>query len=655
MGNHLAGQTSPYLLQHAENPVDWYPWGEAAFARAKAEDKPVFLSVGYSSCHWCHVMAHESFEDGDVAAVLNRYFVSVKVDREERPDVDAVYMAACEAFTGGGGWPLSVFLTPEKKPFFAGTYFPKEGREGQTGFLALLQAIAGAWRKDRAGLLASAERAAALVRQATEEAARPAAGSHGAPERLLKGAFRYFSQTFDRAHGGFGVAPKFPMGHQLLFLLDYHQATGDGAALAMAEKTLAQMYKGGLFDHIGFGFCRYSTDRRFLIPHFEKMLYDNALLIAAYTRAHTVTGAPFYRRAARETADYILREMTGPDGEFYSAQDADSEGREGGYYALGYGETLNVLGGERGRAFCAHFGITPQGNFEGKSIPNLLHEPKGDESWEAERRALYGYRRRRGSLGVDDKVLAGWNGLMIAALAGLAAATGEGRYLDAARRAEAFLAKNLLAGAGLRVSFRAGQGGGPGYLEDYAFYCLGLTALYDATLETGYLRRARSLAQTCLAAFHDEEQGGFFLSGKGSERMLLSPKPTYDGALPSGNSAMAQALVSLSLRVEDPALEAAAKAQVDFMAKVAARGPASYSFFLRALLQTLYPPERIVCVPAEPMDWAALREKAAKGAAVAILEGPQGGYGLLNGRATYYVCREHTCLPPMNDLREAAR
>ncbi len=644
--NRLIKEQSPYLLQHAYNPVDWYPWGEEAFAKAKAEDKPVFLSIGYSTCHWCHVMAHECFEDEDVALALNRHFISIKVDREERPDVDAIYMAVCQAFTGSGGWPLSLFLTPEQKPFFAGTYFPKEGGRGQMGFVELLTAITEAWQGEREALLRSADKIVDFVRQAESSRLQPRA--EGA-EAVTKKAVDWFTGHFDQAYGGFGSAPKFPMGHQLLFLLDYHGATGDAKALAMAEDTLAQMYKGGIFDHVGYGFCRYSTDRRFLVPHFEKMLYDNALLILAYTRAGALTGSPFYERAARQAADYLLREMRGPQGGFCSAQDADSEGEEGKYYTFSYAEILGLLGEEDGRAFCAYYGISPLGNFEGKSIPNLLHDPQPQEGMEELRQKVYAYRLGRYPLHLDDKALAAWNGLAIAALANLSQVAGEDSYLQAAQAAADFLAENLMEDGGLRVSFRAGQKGGPGFLEDYGFCGLGLMALYDATLERDYLNKALALAQRAIRDFYDEEKDGFYLSGKANERLIFSPKPTYDGALPSGNAAMAHLLLGLSNRTLDPQVQAYAHKQMAFLSAEAQDQPASYSFFLSAFLAELYPPTKVVCVAAEPGAGEKLRGRIPPGTALTLLDGPREGYGLLNGKTTYYICKDRSCLAPTNE------
>ena len=374
MKNHLSDQTSPYLLRHAENPVDWYPWGEEAFQKAKREDKPIFLSIGYSACHWCHVMARECFENEETAALLNRGFVSVKVDREERPDVDHVYLDACTLFSGSGGWPASIFLTPDKKPFFAGTYFPKQSAYGMIGFDELLKQIREKWLHDRAAVEKTGELAARRLRDGAQKDLAPARGRRMecADSGLIKSGVQYLRKSFDRLCGGFGNAPNFPMAHNILFLLEYYEKSGDAEILEMAEKTLTAMYRGGLYDHIGFGFSRYSTDRYFLVPHFEKMLYDNALLIFAYIRAYSVTGDVLYRSVAERTARYVLREMTDPDGAYYRAQDADSAGGEGNYYLFSEEEILRLLGAEDGERFASAYGITKAGNFKGKSIPNLL-------------------------------------------------------------------------------------------------------------------------------------------------------------------------------------------------------------------------------------------------------------------------------------------
>jgi len=430
LSNRLQYETSPYLLQHKDNPVDWYPWGSEAFERARAEDKPIFLSIGYSTCHWCHVLAHESFEDAQIAELLNRYFISIKVDKEERPDIDSVYMAVCQAFTGSGGWPTSIFMTAEQKPFFAGTYFPKTSHKGMIGMRDLLMAIREKWTTDRESLLQQSEGMVAHLNQ-------PATEQEDVDSDPIHLAVDLYKRIYDKEYGGFGHAPKFPTPHNLLFLLSYYQRYKDAACLQMAEHTLLQMYRGGLFDHIGFGFCRYSTDRKFLVPHFEKMLYDNALLILAYCKAYDVTKKELYLEIAEKTADYILREMTSKEGGFYSAQDADSEGKEGKYYVFAEKEIIEVLGQADGESFNRHFGVSRTGNFEGKNIPNLLGSDPADKSFEAFRECLYQYRKGRCSLHLDDKILTFWNGLMIAAMCQLYLVSRKENYLDAARQADA--------------------------------------------------------------------------------------------------------------------------------------------------------------------------------------------------------------------------
>ena len=447
MSNNLQHETSPYLLQHAENPVNWYPWGEAAFSRAKKEDKPVFLSIGYSTCHWCHVMAHESFEDKEVADLLNRYFISIKVDKEERPDIDSIYMAVCQAFTGSGGWPTSIFMTPDQKPFFAGTYFPKNGIGGMIGMMDLLEIIRKKWAEDRSGLLRHADTVIGHLKQGERSAGK-------AISDPVKDAVSIYKRIYDRENGGFGHAPKFPTPHNILFLLSVYERQGDAKCLNMAEHTLLQMYRGGLFDHIGFGFCRYSTDEQFLVPHFEKMLYDNALLILAYCKAYSVTKKALYLEIAEKTAAYILREMTAPEGGFYSAQYADSEGEEGKHYLFTEDEILRILGEAEGKKFCGRFDITASGNFEGKNIPNLLHSDAEEGYDDAFLERIRAYRRERTSLHLDDKILTSWNGLMIAAMCSLYRMSGKEAYLQAAKQAEHFIMENLSDGDTLFVSFR---------------------------------------------------------------------------------------------------------------------------------------------------------------------------------------------------------
>jgi len=504
MSNHLKHSTSPYLLQHAENPVNWYPWGEEAFEKAKAENKPIFLSIGYSTCHWCHVMAHESFEDEKTAVILNKHFISIKVDREERPDIDSVYMAVCQAFTGSGGWPTSIFMTWDKKPFFAGTYFPVQSRYGMPNFSDLLRTIAELWSTKKAELLESAEEIISHLKKPDPSS------SNTRKENLVEDAVQHFSRSFDRIHGGFGRAPKFPTPHNLLFLMLYAKQNPDSDALQMVEKTLIQMRKGGIFDHIGGGFSRYSTDKYFLAPHFEKMLYDNALLMIAYSAAYSMTKNHVYLNTAKETADYVLREMASPEGGFYSAQDADSEGVEGKFYTFSLDEILAVLG-DGGQRFAEVFDITAEGNFEGVNIPNLLKSGDLESDFSDEQRKLYDYRKQRTSLHLDDKILLSWNAMMIAAMAMLHRVTGNKKYLQAAQNAQQFLEQNLCDGLQLYTSFRDGKHSDKAFLDDYAYYVSALIELYNSTLDSNYLDKAKVFCHKAVGRCTDSENGVFFL------------------------------------------------------------------------------------------------------------------------------------------------
>lgn len=646
MKNHLKDQSSPYLLQHAENPVDWYPWGEAAFEKAKRENRPVFLSIGYSTCHWCHVMAHESFENKEIADILNRYFVSVKVDREDRPDVDSVYMSVCQALTGSGGWPMSIFMTPQQKPFFAGTYFPPESRGGMVGFYDLLAAIAGQWESDRDRLLESADRILEEIRRSEDREAQ-----NIEDKDLPELAAHIFSRSFDKQWGGFGQAPKFPTPHNLIFLILYSKIRGVDMPRVQAETTLEKMRRGGIFDQIGYGFSRYSTDRYYLVPHFEKMLYDNALLIMAYCAAYKASGNMDFLDTAQKTAAYIFREMTGSDGAFYSAQDADSEGEEGKFYVWSYEEILRLLGKHRGRQFCEYFGITEQGNFDGKNIPNLLNGNPLKDSFERERAVLYDYRKSRARLHLDDKVLTSWNALMICAMAMLYRVTGERCYLLSAQRAYDYIETNLADGNSLYVSCRKGIRSVKGFLEEYAYFATALIFLYEATSEDGYLERAVDICQEAGRQFEDEA-GGYFMYGSQNGRLITRPKETYDGALPSGNSVMAWCLVRLSQLTGGEAIEAAARRQLAFMSEQAVDYPAGYGMFLIAQLIKDYPPQKITVVLSDTDDGEQLLPKLPLNACVKLMTRENEAYKLLNGQTTYYVCRNYTCLPPSNQVPE---
>lgn len=643
MKNHLQNETSPYLLQHADNPVNWYPWCDEAFDEAKRHNKPVFLSIGYSTCHWCHVMAHESFEDKQIAALLNQHFISIKVDKEERPDIDSIYMAVCQAFTGQGGWPTSIFMTPDQKPFFAGTYFPKTRRYGTVGFAELLQAICDQWQTNPGELHQSAEDVIMHLRQ-------PSATGALVDPSLIDTALAQLKASFDESAGGFGQAPKFPTPHNLLFLLQQYEAGGDTDALAMAETTLRQMYKGGLFDHIGYGFSRYSTDRFFLVPHFEKMLYDNALLMLSHCKAYDVTKNTFYRDVAQKTAQYILREMTAPEGGFYSAQDADSDGVEGKYYVFDPGEITTLLGQHTGTAFAAYYDISAKGNFEGKSIPSLLKNPSPGGAFDGHLPAVYAYRKNRNALHLDDKILTAWNGLMIGAFCALYRISGDEAYLNAAKAAQQCIETHLCAGDDLFVSYRNGQRQNQGFLDDYAWYIFALISLYEATYENGYLEMAKRFCGHAVTLFYDEEQGGFYLSGRANEQLILKPKETYDGAIPSGNSAMAYNLVRLHLLTQNESFDRLARQQLAYLSHAAGTYPAGHCGFLLALSAHTNVPQTITAVLQAPYTAAQLAREVKLGAVVTVLHEPTQQYPLVNNKTTFYVCENHACQPPTNQL-----
>ena len=645
MSNRLQNETSPYLLQHKENPVDWYPWCEEAFIRAKEEDKPIFLSIGYSSCHWCHVLAHESFEDDEIAEILNRYFISIKVDKEERPDIDSVYMAVCQAFTGSGGWPTSIFMTSDKKPFYAGAYFPKTSRGGMIGFKELLLAINEIWQKDRNSLFKQSEKILDYLNNNEKF-------SETADLSLAHSAVNIFERIYDEKNGGFGRAPKFPTPHNILFLLSYYERYKEQKCLEMAEHTLLQMYRGGIFDHIGFGFCRYSTDKKFLVPHFEKMLYDNALLILVYCRVYDITKNDLYLEIGEKTATYILREMTSEQGAFFSAQDADSEGEEGKFYLFTPDEIVEALGEEEAKGFNRHYDISNSGNFEGKNIPNLLKSDPLNKKIEGYLPQLLSYRKNRYSLHLDDKILTSWNSLMIAAMCELYLVSEKTVYLDAAKRANEFIKKYLYENGILYVSFREERRGVKGFLDDYASYIFAQISLYSATLDEEYMKVAKKLTEKVLNDFSDKF-GGFYLYSDDSEELILRPKDTYDGAIPSGNSLMAYNLVRLYLFESDEKYKDLAEWQLDFIAADASQNPISHAMFLVALLNFSNPPMKITVVPDEKTDTSSLSLSFPLNSAVKILPKPTNEFPMKNNRTTYYVCKGHTCKPPVNDLNEA--
>ena len=657
MSNRLNTERSPYLLQHAENPVDWRPWGPEVFEEAKRTDKPVLLSIGYSTCHWCHVMAHESFEDETVAQAVNAAFLPVKVDREERPDVDAVYMAACLAMNGSGGWPLTVLLTPDQKPFWAGTYLPKDQ------LLHLLRKAARLWREDRAGVLVTGDTLTAHLQQ--EGQARP-----GTPSReLVRQAVSQFAQSYDERWGGFGAAPKFPTPHNLIFLLRYAQLAKEEHAREMALHTLNNMYRGGLFDHVGGGFSRYSTDQHWLVPHFEKMLYDNALLALAYTEAFQHARCPIYGEITRRTLDYVLRELSGPQGGFCCGQDADSDGVEGKYYALTPDELAQALGGVDGLRFCQWYGITPEGNFEGKSIPNLLGQSQFDQDPEdmaALREQMYAYRLSRTALHRDDKVLTAWNGLAMAALARAGLVLDEPWYLDAARQTAEFLAEKLTTSDGrLLARWRDGDAAHPGKLDDYAFLAYGLLELYSATFDASYLTRAVGLADCLLKLFFDGERGGFYPYASNGEQLLTRTKEAYDGAMPSGNSIAALVLFRLSRLTGEMRWREAADLQLSWLAGAAEGYPAGHSFAMLACLEELWPTAELVITAQKPPEELRgfLREAPRLGLTVLVKTQENAGtlaalapftkdYPIPAQGAQYYLCQGGACAQPVDSIPE---
>ncbi len=654
MSNRLSKERSPYLLQHAENPVDWRPWSTEAFEEARQNDKPVFLSIGYSTCHWCHVMAHESFEDNAVARAINAAFLPIKVDREERPDVDAVYMAACMAMNGSGGWPLTLLLTPDQKPFWAGTYLPK------AQLLQLLDRAAQLWRDDREAVLSAGEALTAHLRQ---ENASPS----GSPRReTVAQAAELFAQSFDPEWGGFGPPPKFPTPHNLIFLLRYAHLTENAHTRDMALQTLDAMYRGGLFDHVGGGFSRYSTDHRWLVPHFEKMLYDNALLALAYTDAFQYTRRPLYEKIVRRTLDYVLRELSTSPGGFCCGQDADSDGVEGKYYTLTPDELPPVLGQHDAERFCQWYGITLAGNFEGKSIPNLLaqeHFDREPEGLSALREQVYHYRLHRTALHRDDKVLTAWNALALAALARAGLVLDEPRYLAAAEKIVSFLSVHLVCPDGrLLARWREGEAAHPGKLDDYAFYSWGLLELYGATFAPAYLAQAVKLAGIMLDFFFDWERGGFYPYASDGEQLLTRTKEVYDGAMPSGNSVAALVLLRLARLTGENRWREAAELQTSWLAG-AIDYPAGHSFAMLAFLEALWPSaELVVTARAVPAELKSFLRQAPHPELTVLLKTPESAdilaglapftkdYPIPERGSKYYLCRNGACAQPTDSI-----
>jgi hypothetical protein len=664
MPNRLARETSPYLLQHKDNPVDWYPWGEEAFARARAEDKPILLSVGYSACHWCHVMEHESFENPEIAALMNRSFVSVKVDREERPDVDQIYMQAVQAMTGHGGWPMTVFLTPDGQPFYGGTYFPPVDRHGIPAFPRLLQALADAWANRRGEVLQSGRQLAEAVGQSGR--LRAAAGL--LTENVLVEAFQALSAQFDEEWGGLGGAPKFPQPMLWDFALRFWRRTDNPYARRMVHTTLVRMARGGMYDQLGGGFARYSVDAHWLVPHFEKMLYDNAQLARLYLHAWLAWGDPECRRVAEETLDYALREMTDAAGGFYSAQDADSEGHEGKFFVWTHEEIREALGADAERAL-RYWGVDRGPNFEGKSILYVAGEPDPEGSAPLRRR-LFEARERRVRPGRDDKVLASWNGLMCAAFAEAGAALGRPDYVAAAVGNAEFVLREMREGGRLLRTWKGGRARLLGYLEDYSMVAAALLDVHAATLARRWLDSARALADEMLRLFWDDALEGFYDTGADHERLIVRPRNLFDNAVPCGSSVAIETLLRLAVLTGHAEYEARALRALRSMADLMAKHPTGFGRFLCALDFNLGPRVEIALVVPGVGDGGG-RELAAEvfsrylpnrvvtgavadgsdGAGVPLLE----GRGAVDGKATAYVCRNYACDLPATDRATLAR
>jgi uncharacterized protein YyaL (SSP411 family) len=672
--NRLVFSHSPYLLQHARNPVDWYPWGEEAFAKAKAEDKPVFLSIGYTTCHWCHVMEHESFEDQQVADLLNKNFICIKVDREERPDIDEVYMTVTQGMTGSGGWPMTVVMTPDKKPFFAGTYFPKENRGRQTGLISILDQLISAWNDRRADV----DKSAGEITSQLQGMVGGAPGGELAPT-LLDTAYQQFEGRFDATNGGFSTAPKFPVSPNLMFLMRYSQRADKKQAVDMVDKTLTEMRKGGIFDQIGFGFHRYSTDPVWLTPHFEKMLYDQALLAMAYLEAFQLTGKQDFAQTAREILTYVLRDMTSPDGGFYSAEDADSEGEEGTFYVWTIEEIKKILGEDDGSLFAKTFNIKPGGNFSdeatgqatGTNIPHLSEQIPADQKnkIDALREKLFTEREKRIHPQKDDKILTDWNGLMIAAFARAGQVLDEPAYTAAAKKAADYVLTTLSDKDGrLLKRSRLGKAGLTAHLEDYAFVVWGLLDLYEATFDTRYLAEAIRLNGLMVKHFKDAKDGGFYMTADDAEKLLVRTKKLYGGAIPSGNAVALLNLTRLNRITANPDYEKEAYATLKAFSAEVEKAPSAFPLVLVALDFLFGPSNEIVIAGKAGADdtqamLAAVRKPFLPNKvlvfrpdgnpdAIAKLSPYTKTQASQGGKATAYVCRNFACELPTTEIKK---
>ncbi len=683
--NRLIFEKSPYLLQHAYNPVDWYPWGPEAFEKARKENKPIFLSIGYSTCHWCHVMEHESFEDPEVAKLMNDVFVSIKLDREERPDIDHIYMTVCQMMTGRGGWPLTIIMTPDKKPFFAGTYFPKRTRFGQIGMLELVLRIKEIWTSRHDDVLDTANKITSALRQVSYDSQ-----GEELEENILKLVYEALVQRFDEHYGGFTSAPKFPTPHNLLFLLRYWKRTGDEKALWMVEKTLQSMRLGGIFDHIGLGFHRYSTDSKWLVPHFEKMLYDQAMLVMAYMEAYQATGKEEYGKTAQEIFTYVLHAMTAPTGGFYSAEDADSEGEEGKFYLWTVKEIHQILEKEEADLIVKVFNIERAGNFReevtGKRTgSNILHLKKSltDIAFDLEipeqdlrkriekiRQKLFYIREKRIHPHKDDKILTDWNGLMIAALAKGAQVFDEPKYVEAAKRATDFILKNMRKPDGrLLHRYRDGQSAVSANVNDYAFLIWGLIELYETTFDVSYLQNVLDLNNDLLKHFWDDEGGGFYFTPDDGEELLHRPKVIYDGAIPSSNSVAMLNLLRLGRITANSDFDEKAVKIGRALSSIVKQSPSAYAQLMVAVDFGVGPSYEVVIAgnskEKDTKDMLkALRTQFLPNKIVILNPTEQESPDIfriaeftkyqssINGKATAYVCLNYSCQLPTTDVNK---
>ncbi len=673
--NRLIEEKSPYLRQHAYNPVDWFPWCEEAFEKARREDKPIFLSIGYSTCHWCHVMEKESFEDEEVAEILNTYYVPIKVDREERPDIDAVYMSVCQMMTGSGGWPLTVIMTPDKKPFFAGTYFPKESRFGRPGLKDILLRIAQIWRENREKVLETADK----VVQVLEEEGGPSPGDVG--EDLIHRAFGDLFGTYDTSYGGFGSAPKFPVPHNLMFLMRYFRRTGNDEAIKMVRNTLIRMRMGGIWDHVGFGFHRYSTDREWKLPHFEKMLYDNALLIYTYSEAFQITGEEIFGKTVEEIATYLTRDMLSEEGGFYSAEDADSEGEEGRFYTWTMDELREVLTEEEMRVAKEVFSLEEEGNYleeatRRRTGRNVLYMRKTLSEYAADlgygkedlekileriREKLLKARERRERPLKDDKILADWNGLAIAGFSKAGVVLGRKDLVDIAKRCADFVLSKMVRDDRVLHRYKEGTAEIPGFLEDYAYLIWGLTELYFATFEGGYLKKALELTEHLFKHFWDE-RGGFYKTPDYGENVLVRRREIYDGALPSGNGIMAYNLVRIGRLTGREELVRRSEDILRSFGDELRLVPSAYTFSIMALDLLINGTFELVAVPgsrADTVEGLLGLERNFLPEGVFLLKdetaeeiAPYTKDMVSTGETTFYLCRNNACERPTTDLGE---